>query len=98
MTGKQRATLRKASMEQSAVFQVGKGGIEPSLVKATADCLAARELIKLKVLDTSPEEVRETAETLAARTGSQVVLVRGRTFVLFLKKKKDSAYEALLKK
>ncbi len=98
MTGKQRAALRKASMEMSAVFQVGKSGLEPSVVKATADCLAARELIKLKVLETSPQLAREVADELAAETGAEVVLVRGRTFVLFLKKKKDSAYEAILKK
>ncbi len=98
MTGKQRAALRKASMEQSAVFQVGKGGIEPTVIKATADCLAARELIKLKVLETSPQDVREVAQELAEHTGAEVVLVRGRTFVLFLQKKKESAYKALLKR
>ena len=41
---------------------------------ATADCLAARELIKLKVLETSPITARETAEELAAKTASEVVL------------------------
>ena len=96
MTGKQRAALRKASMSLTAVFQVGKGGLEEPVVKATADCLAARELIKLKVLETSPITARETAEELAAKTASEVVLVRGRTFVLFKQKRKDSAYAELL--
>ncbi len=98
LTGKQRAVLRKASMASTAVFQVGKGGLEAPVVKATADCLAARELIKLKVLETSPLTARETAEALAAATRSEVVLVRGRTFVLYLPKKKDSAYAELLKR
>ncbi|MDL2254239.1 YhbY family RNA-binding protein [Ruminococcaceae bacterium OttesenSCG-928-I18] len=95
MTGKQRAALRKASMEIDTVFQVGKGGVEPSVVKATADCLAARELIKLRVLENSPLGTRDVAEQMAERTGAQVVLVRGRTFVLFLPKKKGSAFEEI---
>ncbi len=98
LTGKQRAALRKASMGLTAVFQVGKGGLEGPVVKATADCLAARELIKLKVLETSPLTARETADELAAATRAEVVLVRGRTFVLFLPKRKESAYAELLKR
>ena len=84
-------------MGLTAVFQVGKGGVEPAVVKAAADCLAARELIKMRALETCPLSARDTAERLADRTGAEVVLVRGRSFVLFLPKKKDSAYAALLK-
>ena len=43
LTSKQRAALRKEAGQLSPVFQVGKGGIDHSLVKATGDCLAARE-------------------------------------------------------
>ena len=97
MTGKQRAALRKASMGLDTVFQVGKAGIEPSVVKATADCLAARELIKMRVLENSALTARAAADEMAQRTGSEVVLVRGHTFVLFLQKKKESAFAAMMK-
>ncbi len=97
MTGKQRATLRKASMGLDTVFQVGKNGLEEPVVKATANCLAARELIKLRVLETSPLTAKEAAGELAGQTGAQVVLVRGRTFVLYRQKPKNSAYAQLLK-
>ena len=89
LTSKQRAALRKAANGLDPVFQVGKGEIDETLIKSTADCLAARELIKMKVLETSLYSAREAAELLAEQTGSK--------FVLFLKKKKESRFEDLLK-
>lgn len=97
LTSKQRAALRKAANGFSPVFQIGKDGVEESLVQATKDCLAKRELIKLRTLETSPETAHEAATVLAQATGAEVVQVIGGTLVLFCKKKKDSAYADLLK-
>ena len=97
LTSKQRAALRKAATGLVPVFQVGKGEIDETLIKSTADCLAARELIKMKVLETSLYSAREAAELLAEQTGAEVVQVIGSKFVLFLKKKKESRFEDLLK-
>lgn len=97
LTSKQRAALRKAANGFSPVFQIGKDGVEETLVQATKDCLAKRELIKLRTLETSPETAREAADALAAATGAEVVQVIGGTIVLFLKKKKESAYSDILK-
>lgn len=98
LTSKQRAALRKEANGLTPVFQVGKGGIDEPLRKAAADCLAARELVKLRVLETSPLEAREAAEELAAATGAEVVQVIGRVLVLFLRKPKESQYAELLKR
>ena len=97
LTSKQRAALRKAANGLDPVFQVGKGEIDETLIKSTADCLAARELIKMKVLETSVYSAREAAELLAAETGAEEVQVIGSKFVLFLKKKKESRFDDLLK-
>ena len=97
LTSKQRAALRNAANGLDPVFQVGKGEIDETLIKSTADCLAARELIKMKVLETSLYSAREAAELLAEQTGAEVVQVIGSKFVLFLKKKKESRFEDLLK-
>ncbi|HJA25102.1 MAG TPA: YhbY family RNA-binding protein [Candidatus Fournierella merdigallinarum] len=97
LTSKQRAALRKAANGLDPVFQVGKGEIDETLIKSTADCLAARELIKMKVLETSLYSAREAAERLAEETGAEVVQVIGSKFVLFLKKKKESRFDDLLK-
>ncbi len=98
LTSKQRARLRKEAGGLTPVFQVGKGGLDEPLVKATADCLAARELVKLRVLETSPQTAREAADRLADATGAQVVQVIGRVLVLFLQKPKESQYAEMLKK
>lgn len=83
LTSKQRAALRKAANGLDPVFQVGKGEIDETLIKSTADCLAARELIKMKVLETSLYSAREAAELLAEQTGAEVVQVIGSKFVLY---------------
>ena len=79
------------------VFQVGKGEIDETLIKSTADCLAARELIKMKVLENSPYTAKEAAAILAEATGADVVQVIGSKFVLYLQKKKESKYADLLR-
>ena len=61
------------------------------------DCLDARELIKLKVLESSMYNAREASVKLAEATGADCVQVIGSKFVLYLQKKKDSAYADLLK-
>ena len=68
LTSKQRAILRAQANGLDVVFQVGKGEIDDALVKSTADCLAARELIKMKVLENSAYSAKEAAAILAERT------------------------------
>ena len=93
LTSKQRAALRRLANGLSPVFQVGKDGVEEELIKATDTCLAKRELIKIRALETSPETAREAAETLASATGAEVVQVIGSTLVLFRKKKETQFAE-----
>ena len=97
LNSKQRAWLRSQANSLDPVFQVGKGEIDDSVVKATADCLAARELIKLKVLESSLYSAREAADRMAQATGADVVQVIGSKFVLYLQKEKDSKYADLLR-
>lgn len=97
LTSKQRAVLRAQANGLTPVFQVGKEEIDDALVKATADCLAARELIKLRVLETSPYTAKEAAAILAEKTGAECVQVIGSKFVLYLEKKKDSKYAELIR-
>ncbi len=97
LTIKQRAILRAAANTMDPVFQVGKGEIDETLIKSTADCLAARELIKMKVLENSPYTAKEAAAILAEATGADVVQVFGSKFVLYLQKKKESKYADLLR-
>ena len=96
LTSKWRGALRGKAKGREVVFQVGKGEIDEALVKSTADCLAARELIKMKVLENSMYSAKEAAGILAEEVGCEVVQVIGSKFVLFKQKPKDSAYEEVL--
>jgi RNA-binding protein len=97
LTSKQRAILRGKANTMEPVFQIGKGEIDEAVVQSVLDCLAARELIKMKVLDNSPYSAREASALLAEKTGADCVQVIGSKFVLYLQKKKDSQYADLLK-
>lgn len=97
LTSKQRAILRKEAHGMQPVFQIGKDGVEENMIKAADEALAARELIKLRALETSPLDIREAADELAGGTGADVVQVIGHTVVLYRQKKKDSQYADMLK-
>ena len=60
------------------------------------DALEARELIKLRTLETCPTSSRETAEEIAEKTGADVVQVIGTRFVLY-KESKDNKQIKLVK-
>ena len=64
-------------------LQIGKGEIDDTLKQGIADCIAARELIKVKVLENSEYSAREAADQLAELTRSEVVQVIGRRFSLY---------------
>lgn len=85
MTGKERAALRAEANGLTAIQQVGHNGIGEELIKNIDAALTARELIKLRVLETCPHTAREAAELLAASTGAEVIQVIGYRFVLYRK-------------
>jgi len=87
LSSKQRAYLRGLANNLEDVFQIGKAGITPSMVKEIDACLESRELIKIKILDNCPLEVREAADELASAIGAEVVQVIGNKFVLYRESK-----------
>ena len=96
LTSKQRAILRKEAQSLDVVFQVGKGEIDETLVRSTLECLDARELIKMRVLESSPYSAKEAAALLAEKTGAESVQVIGSRFVLYKQKKENSRYADLI--
>ncbi len=89
MTSKQRAFLRSLANDIDTILMVGKSGVGPDVVKQADGALTAREILKGKVLETSPTPVRDTAERIAAETGSEVVQVIGSKFVLYRRNEKE---------
>ncbi|MBC8584374.1 ribosome assembly RNA-binding protein YhbY [Youxingia wuxianensis] len=93
LTSKQRAQLRGLANSMDTILQVGKGGVMDPLVKQVDDALTARELIKMRVLETAPQSSREIADELAQATNSQVVQVIGTKFVLYRRNTKKPIIE-----
>ena len=83
MTSKQRAYLKGLAMTMDPILQLGKGGLTPENTAAVDEALAARELIKISVLQNCLEDPRQMAEVLAERTRSKIVQVIGKKIVLY---------------
>ncbi len=65
------------------VGQVGKEGIGENMLKSFSDCLDARELIKVHILENADGDPQEVGRELAARLNAECVIVIGRKAVLY---------------
>lgn len=88
----QRARLIGYANGIDTILHVGKGGVSENTVIQASDALKARELIKAKVLDSSPVSSKEAAAELSEKTGSETVQVIGSKFVLYKRNPEKSAY------
>ncbi len=93
LTSKQRAALRSQSNQMETILQIGKSGIGETTIKQVNDALKAREMIKLRVLETAMLTAREAAEQLATETKSEVVCAIGTRFVLFRRNPQNPIYQ-----
>ncbi len=89
LNSRQRAQLRAMANDMETILQIGKGGITDNTIKQVKDALEARELIKLRILETCPTTVRETADAVAEATASDVVQVIGTRFILYKESKNN---------
>lgn len=83
LTSKQRANLRKQANGIDTIFQIGKDGIGDNLIAQVNDALAARELIKLRVLETAMLTAREACEAICEKTEAAPVQTVGTRFVIY---------------
>lgn len=83
LTSKQRAYLRSLANTEDAIFQVGKGGVNENLIAQLNDALKARELIKIKVLETAMLSAREACDMVCEATGAMPVQCIGSRFVVY---------------
>ena len=72
LTSKQRAALRGIANKYETIFQIGHGGITDQTVKQADEALKKREMIKMRVLESSPVTAREAADSLADATGNRL--------------------------
>jgi len=84
LTSKQRAHLRALAHSLKPVLQIGAEGVSEPFLRALTEALHTRELLKVKVLESAPEDPRCSADAIAARLpGVGVAQTIGRTIVLY---------------
>lgn len=79
----QRAQLRAMANSLDTILQIGKGGITDNIVTQVSNALAARELVKGRVLDSSMLSAQEAVDELSRLCRAEPVFTIGSRFVLY---------------
>ena len=88
LTSKQRSKLKALAANIDPIGQVGKEGIGENMLKSFSDCLEAREIIKVHILENADGEPQIIGRELAEKLGAECVIVIGRKAVLYRKSSK----------
>ena len=83
ITSKQRAYLRSMANTMETIFQIGKGGIGDNFNVQIDEALKARELIKIRVLESAGISPKEAAVILADAVSPDIVQVIGSRITLY---------------
>ena len=81
---KQRAFLKSLAHPLKPILQIGKDGVTHAVLQTIADAFHARELLKVKALESCPDSAKQVGTTIAEQLPDvHVVQVIGRTIVLY---------------
>ena len=83
LKGKQMHHLRGLGHHLKPSIMLGREGITDNVISAANAVLDAHELIKVKIGNGCLMGRREAADAIAGRTGSEVVQILGKTFLVF---------------
>ena len=83
LTGKQKRYLRALAVNEKAIFQIGKDGLNEHLFISLKEALKTRELVKVSVLKTCETDMNEIVIDLCANTKAELVQKIGKTLVLY---------------
>lgn len=84
LTSKQRAHLRKLAHSLKPVVLVGSDGVSAAVLESVLDAFNTRELLKVKLQESAPLDVREAATSISHQLDDvQAVQTIGRTMVLY---------------
>lgn len=88
LTGKQKKFLKGLGHHLTPLVSIGKEGLTDNVLKATRQELLARELIKVKIGNSSSIDKKEAADLLPAATESTLVQLLGKTMLLYKENQK----------
>jgi RNA-binding protein len=80
--------MRTRSSSTKPLVQIGKQGVTRGIVEAIDSHLERMEIVKVRVLKTGLKErdVKDISREIIEKTGSDLVEIRGHTFVLHRRK------------
>ena len=90
LKGKQRAYLRSLGQKEEVILHIGKAGVTEPVIAQAKEALAARELVKGRVLENSLLTAGEAQAMLCDACQAEGVQVIGNVFVLY-KRRTDGA-------
>ena len=77
--------LRAEAHHLKPEFQIGKEGLNEALAASILDGFNTKELLKVKMLDTSPDDRAVCKEKLSALPGVTLIQNIGHTYILYKK-------------
>ena len=83
LTGKQKKFLKGLGHHLAPLVSIGKEGLTENVIKASKQELLTRELIKVKIANSSSINKQEASELLPEATESTLVQLIGKTLLLY---------------
>ena len=83
LTSKQRSNLRSIAAKIEPITQVGKLGVNESLIESLDKAIEKRELIKITVLENSYLVPKEAGFEIARALSAEFVCATGRKLVFY---------------
>ncbi|MCF8000238.1 MAG: ribosome assembly RNA-binding protein YhbY [Halanaerobiales bacterium] len=92
LSGKQRSYLRSKANNLKPYVHIGKEGLNESVYDQIDKVLDDHELVKIRILDNSLENINEVAENVCDKMGAEIVQVIGNVFVIYRKNVEEPIY------
>lgn len=89
LNSKQRAKLRSLAQTIEPVTQVGKLGVNDSLIESIDKTIEKRELVKVTVLENSGLTPKDVGFEIAEKLGAEFVCATGRKLVFYRRSLSD---------
>ena len=83
LTSKERSNLRSIAQSIDPITQVGKLGVNDSLIESLDKAIEKGELIKITVLENSGLVPKEAGFEIAEKLGAEFVCATGRKLVFY---------------
>ena len=89
LTSKERSNLRSLASKIEPITQVGKMGVNDSLIESLDKAIEKRELIKVTVLENSMLDPKQTGFEIAEKLHAEYVCATGRKLVFYRRSSSD---------